>query len=102
MFVCPEFKYICVILVEIGISIKQGNMILSKLGRQCMSFFNDFEILTFQLTCKFDQVILPVALYGCEIWVFENSPIIDKLLNDFLRQTVCLSKSTPIYTSQKF
>ena len=32
----------------------------------------------------FDHVILPIALYGCEIWGFENSQIIEKLHNDFL------------------
>ena len=33
----------------------------------------------------FDHVILPIALYGCEIWGFENSQIIENLHNDFLR-----------------
>ena len=45
----------------------------------------------------FDHVILPIALYGCEIWGFENSQIIEKLHNDFLRQIINLRKSTPIY-----
>ena len=47
----------------------------------------------------FDHVILPIALYGCEIWGFENSQIIENLLNDFLRQIINLRKSTPIYIS---
>ena len=45
----------------------------------------------------FDHVILPIALYGCEIWGFENSQIIENLHNDFLRQIIYLRKSTPIY-----
>ena len=45
----------------------------------------------------FDHVILPIALYGCEIWGFENSQIIENLHNDFLRQIINLRKSTPIY-----
>ena len=45
----------------------------------------------------FDHFILPIALYGCEIWGFENSQIIENLHNDFLRQIINLRKSTPIY-----
>ena len=32
----------------------------------------------------FDHVILPIALYGCEIIGSENSQIIENLHNDFL------------------
>ena len=45
----------------------------------------------------FYHVILPIALYGCEIWGFENSQIIKYLHNDFLRQIINLRKNTPIY-----
>ena len=45
----------------------------------------------------FDHVSLPIALYGCEIWGFENSKIIENLHNNFLRQIINLRKSTPIY-----
>ena len=42
----------------------------------------------------FDQVIIPIALYGCEIWGFENSQIYENLHNDFLRQIINLRKIT--------
>ena len=45
----------------------------------------------------FDHVILPIALYGCEIWDFENSQIILNLHINFLRQIITLRKSNPIY-----
>ena len=31
----------------------------------------------------FDHVILPIALFGCEIWGFENSQSIEILHNEF-------------------
>ena len=43
-----------------------------------------------------DHVILPIALYGFEIWGFENSQIIENLHNDFLRQIINLRK-VPLY-----
>ena len=45
----------------------------------------------------FDHVILPIALYGFEILGFENSPIIENLYNEFVRQIINMRKSTPIY-----
>ena len=50
----------------------------------------------------FHHVILPIALYGCEIWGFESSQNIENLHNDFLRQIIILIKSTPIYTERNF
>ena len=43
------------------------------------------------------HAILPIALYGCEIWGFENSQIIENLHNDFLRQIINLRKNVPLY-----
>ena len=65
-----------------------------------MCISNEFVIMIFQLICSciyFYHVILPIALYGCEIWGFENSQIVENLHNDFLRQITNLRKSTPIY-----
>ena len=42
---------------------------LSTLGRQCMYFLSEFEILILNdlPSYLFDHVILPVALYGCYV-----------------------------------
>ena len=45
--ICTEFKYLGVILAEIGTSTKQRNIMLSKLGG--MYFLSEFVILTFPL-----------------------------------------------------
>ena len=47
----------------------------------------------------FINAILTIALYGCEIWGFENRQIIENLHNDFFRQIINLRKSTPTYMS---
>ena len=48
----------------------------------------------------FDNTIVPILLYGSEIWGFENTGLIEKLQNDFLRKITHLRKSTPIYILQ--
>ena len=72
---------------------------LSKLGRQCMYFLNEFVILRFQLICSCIYLTMLFDLYGCEIWGFENSQITENLHHDFLRQIININfrKSTPIY-----
>ena len=48
----------------------------------------------------FDHTIVPILLYGAEIWGFENTEIIEKLHNEFLRRITGLRKSTSIYILQ--
>ena len=45
----------------------------------------------------FDNTVLPIILYGCEVWGFQSTKIIDTLYNQFLRNVTKLRKSTPIY-----
>ena len=48
----------------------------------------------------FDHTIVPILLYGCEVWGFENTDIIERLHNEFLRKITFLRKSTPLYMLQ--
>ena len=48
----------------------------------------------------FDHTIVPILLYGSEVWDFENTGLIEKLHNDFLHKITYLRKSTPIYILQ--
>ena len=93
MDICTDFKYL-VILAEIGTSTKQRNVMLSK--HVLFKRIRNFDIPIDLQLYLFDHVILPIALYGCEIWGFENSQIIENLHNAFLRQIINLRKSTPI------
>ena len=38
--ISSDLKYIGAILAEIGTSVKQGNIILSKPGKQCICYYN--------------------------------------------------------------
>ena len=45
----------------------------------------------------FDAMVLPILLYGCEVWGFEDLKCIEKVHIDFLRKLLPLKKSTPSY-----
>ena len=41
----------------------------------------------------FDHTVVPILLYGSEVWGFENTDIIEKLHNEFLRKITHLRKA---------
>ena len=40
----------------------------------------------------FDHTILPIALFGCELWGLESIQLIENLQNEFLRRIINLKK----------
>ena len=40
---------------------------------------------------------MPILLYGCEVWGFQNIKLIESVQNQFLRSITKLRKSTPLY-----
>ena len=45
----------------------------------------------------FDHTILPILLYGCETWGFQNTKLQENVHNQFLRNITKLRKSTTVY-----
>ena len=43
----------------------------------------------------FDCIVIPILLYGCEIWGFENSVCFENVHLRFLKYLTSLRKSTP-------
>ena len=43
----------------------------------------------------FDKMILPILLYGCEIWGFEDVGLIEVFYRKFLKYVLKLNKQTP-------
>ena len=43
----------------------------------------------------FDYLIMPILLYGCEIWGFENITMIEKIHLKYLKYILGLKQSTP-------
>jgi hypothetical protein len=50
--------------------------------------------------CKlkmFDSMVLPILLYGCEIWGYENNDICNSVQINFIRHLLPLKRSTPLF-----
>ena len=45
----------------------------------------------------FDKIVVPILLYGCEIWGFGNNEIIEKVHLKFCKLLLHVKSSTPNY-----
>ena len=45
----------------------------------------------------FDHTMVPILLYGCEIWGFQNTNLIELVHNQFMRNIMKSRKSKPLY-----
>ena len=43
----------------------------------------------------FNQLVLPILLYGCEVWGFQDLSHIERFHRKFLKQTLKLNRNTP-------
>ena len=98
--ICTDFKYLGVIFSR-NMHFHQPKKHNVEQARKAMHVLfkriRKFDIPIDLQLYLFDHVILPIALYDCEIWGFENSQIIENLHNGFLRQIINLRKKSPIY-----
>ena len=98
--ICDEFKYLGVIFNKnrsfysaIRHNIGQAKIALHILYKKTRSLHLPIDIQLY----LFDHTISPILLYGCEIWGFQNTQLIENVHNQFLRKITNLRKSTPIY-----
>ena len=74
------------------------NLYLVKPKRLYLHFQKNQKNLNFQLDIQlelFVYLVLPILIYGFEIWGYENMSILDKLHLKFLKYILCLKQSTP-------
>ena len=84
--ICDEYKYLGVIFTKtcsfykaIKHNVEQAKKALHLLYKRVNSLQISIDL---QLQI-FDHTILPILLYGCEVWGFQNTDLIEKVHNQF-------------------
>lgn len=98
--ICKEFKYLGVFFTKSRSFNKAKKHNYDQAKKAMNLLYRRIRNLNLPIDLQlllFDQTILPIALYACEIWGFENTQLIENLHNEFLRYITKSKKSTPIY-----
>ena len=97
--IVDDFKYLGVTFSRTGTFKKCRDDRYKKAQRAMFSLLKNIRLKQLPIDVQlqlFDSVVLPVLLYGCEIWGFENLAIIEKVHLQFLKYTLHLKNSTPL------
>ena len=98
--ICDEFKYLGVVFSKSRSFYKAMKHNVEHAKKALYLLYKRIRNLHLPLDLQlhlFDYTILPILLYGCEIWGFQNVQIIENVHNQFLRNITKLRRSTPIY-----
>ena len=95
--ICDEYTYLGVVFnfngnfkKAIGKQVSQAKHAMFALLTKAAKLH-----LPFDVTCElFDKLVLPILLYGCEVWGFENLDHIDIFYRNFLRRALKLNRLT--------
>ena len=98
--ICDEFKYLGVVFSKSRSfykAIKHNVDHAKKAMHLLYKRIGSLKIPTDLQIELFNHTILPILLYGCEIWGYSDIKLIENVQNQFLRSITKLKKSTPIY-----
>ena len=98
--ICNEFKYLGVIFSKHRTFYKAMKHNVDHAKKALYLLYKRINNLNIPLDLQihlFDHTVLPILLYGCEIWGYQNTKMIDLVHNQFLRNITKLRKSTPEY-----
>ena len=105
--ICTDFKYLFVIFSKSRHFHQAMKHNVDQARKAMHILFKRIRNLNLPIDLQlhlFDHVILSIALYGCEIWSFENSQnvrVSENLHNDFLRHIVGLEKVHRLYVTHR-
>lgn len=98
--ITDKYKYLGVVFSKSG-SFLNARKHVAEQAKKAMHLLRTRAVnldLPVDLQIKlFDNTVLPILLYGSEIWGYENLEIIERIHTDFLRRISKCRKSTPKY-----
>ena len=98
--ICKEFKYLGIIFTKNRSFYKAMKNNTDQAKKALHLLYKSIRNLNIPIDLQiklFDKTIVPILLYGCEVWGFQNAQIIENVHNEFLRNILNLRKSTLMY-----
>ena len=95
--ICDEYTYLGVVFNYNGNFKKAISKQVSQAKRAMFSLLSKATNLQLapDTTLKlFDALVLPILLYGCEVWGFGNTTYIETFYRNFIKKLLKLNKST--------
>lgn len=98
--IADNFKYLGIFFSKSRSFLKARKHVLEQARKALFLLYKRIRHFNLPIDLQlklFDHTIVPILLYGSEIWGYENVDGIEKFHNAFLRKITNLKKSTPIY-----
>ena len=96
--IVDDFIYLGTVFMSNGSFCKNKSKLVNQ-GRKAMySILRKSRKLNLPIDIQlelFDTMVVPVLLYGCEVWGFNNNDIFESFCVQFYKQILGLKKSTP-------
>ena len=102
-----EFKYLGIIFSRSGSFCKAKKHLYEQAQKAMYGVIRKIRQFNLPLECQldlFDKIVVPVLLYGCEIWGFESLDIIERIHLKFLKYIFNLKSTVvplPIWCMEK-
>ena len=98
--VVQSYKYLGVLLSNNGSFLNARKCIFEKANKAMHLLYKRINNLNLPLDLQlklFNNTILPIITYSCEIWGYENVQMVERIHTSFLRTITKCRKSTPLY-----
>lgn len=93
-----EFKYLGIYFSKTGSFLRTKKYLVERGTKAMYEIIKKSRLFNLSIECQldlFDKMIMPILLYGCEIWGFTNTVIIERLHLKYCKLILHLKKSTP-------
>lgn len=93
-----DFKYLGIIFSRTGSFAKAKKHLCEQAQKAMYGVIKKIRQFNLPVDCQFDlfdKIVVPVLLYGCEIWGYENIEVIERVHLKFLKYVFNLKSSTP-------
>ncbi|XP_056016752.1 uncharacterized protein LOC130053469 [Ostrea edulis] len=95
-----EFKYLGIIFSRSGSFCKAKKHLCEQAQKAMYGIIRKIRLFDLPISCQFDlfdKVVLPVLIYGCEIWGYENLQVVERIHLKFLKHIFQMKSSTPSF-----